>query len=454
MKKQVVTTDNAPGALATYSQAVITDTSRLIFCSGQIAIDPATGERKEDRRAYLADARIEELAVDGEHKKPVAVESVPERRRSYTSDVNLVIVSAGAYKYAMVVDDLHDTVEIVVKPLGRHLQHCQAYAGATIMGDGQVALILDIPGLARLADLTSLAAMEKTANKGVAVDEEDRKSKISLLLFRNGPDEQCAVPLSLVARVEQVKAKDIEIKGGKKVLQYRGGSLPVYALEEVASVGMLENREELIVIIFPVADREVGLLAAPPVDALDVSVSVDEITLRQTGISGSAIIDGQTTLIVDVFEVMETLNPDWFSPRPVASGMEMAEGGAGSAVGSNILVVEDSDFFRNQVKKFIENAGYQVVDAEDGQVAWEYLQEHPEEVKLVVTDLEMPNMDGFELTKHIKGDQRFAALPVIALTSLASDEYVAKGKDVGIDDYQIKLDREKLLQSINKRLPS
>ncbi len=417
-------------------------------------VDPATGERKEDRRAYLADARIEELAVDGEHKKPVAVESVPERRRSYTSDVNLVIVSAGAYKYAMVVDDLHDTVEIVVKPLGRHLQHCQAYAGATIMGDGQVALILDIPGLARLADLTSLAAMEKTANKGVAVDEEDRKSKISLLLFRNGPDEQCAVPLSLVARVEQVKAKDIEIKGGKKVLQYRGGSLPVYALEEVASVGMLENREELIVIIFPVADREVGLLAAPPVDALDVSVSVDEITLRQTGISGSAIIDGQTTLIVDVFEVMETLNPDWFSPRPVASGMEMAEGGAGSAVGSNILVVEDSDFFRNQVKKFIENAGYQVVDAEDGQIAWNYLQKHPDAVGLVVTDLEMPNMDGFELTKHIKGDQRFAALPVIALTSLASDEHVAKGRDVGIDDYQIKLDREKLLQSINKRLPS
>jgi len=417
-------------------------------------VDPATGERKEDRRAYLADARIEELAVDGEHKKPVAVESVPERRRSYTSDVNLVIVSAGAYKYAMVVDDLHDTVEIVVKPLGRHLQHCQAYAGATIMGDGQVALILDIPGLARLADLTSLAAMEKTANKGVAVDEEDRKSKLSLLLFRNGPDEQCAVPLSLVARVEQVKAKDIEIKGGKKVLQYRGGSLPVYALEEVASVGMLENREELIVIIFPVADREVGLLAAPPVDALDVSVSVDEITLRQTGISGSAIIDGQTTLIVDVFEVMETLNPDWFSPRPVASGMEMAEGGAGSAVGSNILVVEDSDFFRNQVKKFIENAGYQVVDAEDGQIAWNYLQKHPDAVGLVVTDLEMPNMDGFELTKHIKGDQRFSSLPVIALTSLASDEHVTKGKEVGIDDYQIKLDREKLLQSINKRLPS
>ncbi len=413
-------------------------------------IDPATGERKEDRRAVLADVRIEELAADGENKRPVAVESVPERRQSYTSDVNLVIVSAGAYKYAMVVEDLHDTVEIVVKPLGHHLQHCQAYAGATIMGDGQVALILDVPGLARLAELASLAAMEKAVDKAAIADEEEKKSKLSLLLFRNGPDEQCAVPLSLVARVEQVKARDIEIKGGKKVLQYRGGSLPVYALEEVASVGMLENREELIVIIFPVAGREVGLLAAPPVDALEVAISVDEMTLRQNGISGSAIIEGQTTLIVDVFEVMETLNPDWFASRPVAA--EIAVDSSGSPGGKDILVVEDSDFFRNQVRKFIENAGYQVVDAEDGQIAWDYLQEHSDEVRLVVTDLEMPNMDGFELTKHIKGDERFSALPVIALTSLASDENVAKGKAVGIDDYQIKLDREKLLQSINEHL--
>ena len=417
-------------------------------------VDPGTGERKEDRRAVLADARIEELAAEGEDKKPVAVENIPERRQSYTSDVNLVIVSAGAYKYAMVVDDLHDTVEIVVKPIGHHLQHCQAYAGATIMGDGQVALILDVPGLARLAELASLAAMKKTADKTVVADEDDKKSKLSLLLFRNGPDEQCAVPLSLVARVEQVKAKDIEIKGGKKVLQYRGGSLPVYALEEVANVGMLENREELIVIVFPVAGREVGLLAAPPVDAVDVAVVVDEMTLRQNGITGSAIIEGQTTLIVDVFEVMETLNPDWFASRPPISEMDNVVNDNDSESGKKILVVEDSDFFRNQVKKFIENAGYPVVDAEDGQIAWDYLQEHPDELMLVVTDLEMPNMDGFELTKNIKADQRFAALPVIALTSLASDEHVAKGKDVGIDDYQIKLDREKLLQSIGDHLQS
>jgi len=405
-------------------------------------VDPATGECKEDRRAVLADARIEELAA----------ENLPERRQSYTSDVNLVIVSAGAYKYAMVVDDLDDTVEIVVKPLGHHLQHCQAYAGATIMGDGQVALILDVPGLARLAELASLAAMKKTADKTVVADEDDKKSKLSLLLFRNAPDEQCAVPLSLVARVEQVKAKDIEIKGGKKVLQYRGGSLPVYALEEVANVGMLENREELIVIIFPVAGREVGLLAAPPVDAVEVAVTVDEMTLRQNGVSGSAIIEGQTTLIIDVFEVMEALNPDWFASRPPISEKDNGGNDNDSESGKKILLVEDSDFFRNQVRKFIENAGYPVVDAEDGRIAWDYLKNHPDEVTLVVTDLEMPNMDGFELTKNIKADQRFAALPVIALTSLASDEHVAKGKEVGIDDYQIKLDREKLLQSIGEHL--
>ncbi|MBW1644757.1 MAG: chemotaxis protein CheW [Deltaproteobacteria bacterium] len=410
-------------------------------------LDPQTGERRPDRRVRLADARLDQAAADDEPGTPVPAEALPERRHHYTSDVNLVIISSGNFKYALVVDDLHDTEEIVVKPLGRHLKHCQAYAGATIMGDGQVALILDAPGLANLAELASLTGTEQQAGS-TAGPEAGKTTKLSLLLFRNAPEEQCAVPLNLVARVEQIKASDIEFKGGKKVLQYRGGSLMLYALEEVANVGMLENREELIVIIFPIAGREVGLLAAPPVDAVELAVTVDDVTLRQNGISGSAIIEGQTTLIIDIFEIMETLNPEWFAERRPAGQEAGDTNGPAAGADKAVLVVEDSDFFRNQVKKFIENDGYQVVAAEDGQVAWDYLREHAGEISLVVTDLEMPNLDGFELTKLIKEDERFNTLPVIALTSLASEENIAKGKAVGIDDYQIKLDKEKLLQSI------
>ena len=113
-----------------------------------------------------------------------------------------------------------------------------------------------------------------------------------------------------------------------------------------------------------------------------------------------------------------------------------------------ILLAEDSDFFRTQVKKFIEDEGYRVLAAEDGQKAWHLLQENADKVSLVVTDIEMPNMDGYGLTRTLKADQRFSQLPVIALTSLAADEDIARGKAAGIDDYQIKLDRDKLLKGI------
>jgi two-component system chemotaxis sensor kinase CheA len=413
-------------------------------------VDPQTGERKPERRATLTDARIEDLAAGDETSVPTAVEAVPERRHHYASDLSLVIVTSGAYKYALVVDDLRDTVEIVVKPLGRQLKKLKTYAGATIMGNGQVALILDVTGIAQRAELMTIAAAQIKAAAATAAGTAAPEARMSLLLFCNGPGEQCAVPLDMVTRVDRIKAADIEFKGGKKVLQYRGGSLPVYALEEVATVGMLENRDELMVIVFNLAGREVGLLAAPPVDAVEIAVAVDERTLRQQGISGSAIINGQTTLIVDIREVMETLNPQWFgaaAPAPRETRPMAAAAGE-----RTILVVEDSDFFRGQVVKIIAQAGYDTVAAADGQEAWEYLQAQPDNIRLVVTDLEMPRMDGFALARNIKADARLKELPVIALTSLAGEEHVNQGDAAGIDDYLIKLDKDKLLASIAARL--
>jgi two-component system chemotaxis sensor kinase CheA len=159
---------------------------------------------------------------------------------------------------------------------------------------------------------------------------------------------------------------------------------------------------------------------------------------------GSAIVSEQTTQFVDIYSMVETLHPDWFEKRDVANALD------GEA--PTLLIVEDSNFFRNQVKGFIEEAGYKVIDAEDGVVAWNIMNEKGEDITLVVTDIEMPNMDGFELTEKIREDERFQAMPVIALTTLAGEGDVARGKAVGIDDYQIKLDREKLMQSIQNHL--
>ncbi len=426
----------------------------------KIIKDPESGDEIEDRRELIADRRSPTTALDGsaaEEPLPeadVQKRSGVERRHKASSDLNIVVVSAGSFKYGLVVDELHDSVEIVVKPLGRHLKHISGYAGATIMGDGRVALILDVGGIAMLAELTSMTGSKRAQDIQESSEAALIKDNQALLLFNNGPQEPCAVPLDIVERVEQVDFDDIETKSGQKVIKYRGGSLPLFSLSDVANVAELSRDQELIVVVFTVANREIGLMASEPVDTLEIQAAIDHNTLKDTGIMGSAIINDKTTLIIDIHELVETLKPEWFQRLQKKTEHRPAAGDEGSSFPEikKILLVEDSDFFRAQLKKYIENEERICIQAEDGLVAWNWLQENPDEPSLIITDIEMPNMDGFELCQNIRGDRRFDHLKVIAVTSLAADEHIAKGKKVGIDDYQIKLDKEKLLASIDANI--
>ena len=229
--------------------------------------------------------------------------------------------------------------------------------------------------------------------------------------------------------------------GGIKAIQYRGGNLPVFSIDEIAKVRPLAAREHLLVIVFMVAGREWGLLAIGPVDSVVTEAVVDGGALKQPGIMGSIILNGKTTLLVDVLDLIRILQPDWFS----------AVNSQGLAIikGQTVLVVDDSNFFRNQIKSFIQQEGYQVVDAEDGEAAWQMLQKSGQDISLVVTDMEMPRLDGFELTATIRKDERFSRIPIIALTTLADDKDMERAKLAGVNEYQIKLDKERLLHSIS-----
>ncbi len=418
--------------------------------------DPGSGVTKISRRKHIADrrARKSPLATAQEQVPDSNVsqtlqetERNPEDRRYHSSSaLNIVVVSTGTMKYGLVVDELHDSEEIVVKPLGRNLKKCKGYAGATIMGDGRVALILDVSDL---ADIAGLVSIEGTARAAEVADDEretmrNSRDKQSLLIFRSSEQEQFAAPLNLVERIEKIKRAAIEEVGGKRVVNYRGGSLPLFSIDEAANVKPLADGENLLVIVFNVAAREVGLLAVGPVDAVEINVQIDGQTLRQAGIMGSAIINEHTTLLVDIHDIIRTLNPQWFQNQELSSN--------NGTTSATILFAEDSAFFRNQVKGSMEREGFNVLEAEDGVVAWDLLQENSDCIRLVVTDIEMPNMDGFMLTKKIKESPIFCHLPVIALTTLAGEEDISRGKLFGIDDYQIKLDREKLIQSIRSFL--
>ncbi len=354
-------------------------------------------------------------------------------------DINMVIVTTGSMQYAVVVQKLFDSEEIVVKPLGRHLKHIREFAGATIMGDGKVALILDTPGLGASSgiDALSAATRDKQLSQAVAVDDAENQA---LLTFCYGTDQQLAVPLELVARVEKITAADIETVGGRRVMQYRSQIMPLVMVNDTANVNGPDEDGDLVVIVFEVAGREIGLVANTPVDSVESRVAIDNTILTQPGILGSVILKKRTVIIVDIFELVETLHPEWFTERRMIRYE--------ASVGKTVLLAEDSDFFRAQIKKFMTDEGYKVVACEDGQIAWNTLDRQSEQFHLVVTDIEMPNMNGYELTRRIRTDERFQNMPVIAVTSLASEEDVEKGRRAGLTNYLVKLDREKLLEAI------
>ena len=356
--------------------------------------------------------------------------------------LNVVLVDTGAFEYGLVVDELHDTVEIVVKPLGRHLKGIPDYAGATILGDGRVAVILDVAGLAARVALTAGAAEALSRQEaGDAADGE----RHSLLLFQNAPGEVCAVAIEQVSRIERVRAEQIEYLGGRRTMQHRGASLPVVTLHDAAAVGELTQEQRWVVIVFESMGQPLGLLAAEPLDMVEAALAIDTVTLRQPGVAGSAVLKNRTILILDIFDLAAAARPEWAQQLVPAAPL-----GNTADEAPTVLVADDSDFFRTQVQRLAEAVGCRVLAAEDGQAAWELLDQHAGHVCLVATDIEMPRLDGLALTRQIRADQRFAGLPIIALSSLAGEEEIARGMAAGVTEYQVKLNKDELTESIRK----
>jgi two-component system, chemotaxis family, sensor kinase CheA len=219
--------------------------------------------------------------------------------------VNIVVVQAEDRQFGLVVDSINDTQEIVVKPLGKQLKGLTLYAGATIMGDGRVALILDVLGIGQAAGvLTAFHEQPRACGQQKAQSEIELQR---LLLFRAGSFERLAVPLSLVARLEKFPQSAIEHAGGGKVVQYRDRILPLVSLRMVLEPGVgAEGLEAdpLQVVVFNDGDRSVGMVVDQILDAVEESVGVRQKSGRK-GLLGSAVVGKRVTDLLDLNEIMQ-----------------------------------------------------------------------------------------------------------------------------------------------------
>jgi two-component system chemotaxis sensor kinase CheA len=210
--------------------------------------------------------------------------------------VNIVVLQADDRQFGLVVDGINDTEEIVVKPLGKALKGLTAYAGATIMGDGRVALILDVLGLAQRSGVVS-AVRDRALAAAAQADADRREATAQLLLLGLG-HRRLAVPLDLVARLEEIPADAVEWADGAEVVQYRGAIMPIVRLSTaLVTPSDADPAGVMQVVVYARGGRSVGLVVDRILDVVAAAVPRGD---GRHGILGSAVIQNRVTDLLDV----------------------------------------------------------------------------------------------------------------------------------------------------------
>ncbi len=230
---------------------------------------------------------------------------------------NIVVLQAGDQQFGLIVDEITDTEEIVVKPLGKQLKGISAYSGATIMGDGRVALILDVPGLAQKAKVIAEAHESARDDAHGETSVEAGRDEHALLLAENGLEGRVAIPLSIVARLEEFPRTVVERAGTQEVMQYRGQIIPLVRLSQVipgtSDAELLAKTGSIQVVVYSEGKHTVGLVVDRIVDIVEERASVESLVPR-AGIVGSFVTQRHVTDLLDLPAIVRAAVPGLLDP--------------------------------------------------------------------------------------------------------------------------------------------
>ena len=346
----------------------------------------------------------------------------------------VVVIQTGSSTFGVIVDQVFDTEEIVVKPVSLLLRDIRVYSGNTILGDGNVIMILDPNGLVQHAGeiKADLGASQQTTQ----VARKDERQ--SFLLLQAGDGAPKAVPLALIARLESIDRAKIEHSGTASVVQYRGGLMPLVSLVP----GTSSNDGEQSVLVFADDNKHMGLMVDQIVDIVEEKLHID-LSSSRPGFLGTSIIAGKATDVVDAAYFISQAFQDWFG---ASTDVEYGE----SEV-RRVLLVDDSPFFRNLLTPLLTVAGYDVTAVNSPAEALR-LQEAGQDFNAIISDIEMPGMNGFEFVANLRRGGRWSQLPVLAMSSHSTPRDLDRGRQAGFTDYVPKFNREALLESLHQSL--
>jgi two-component system chemotaxis sensor kinase CheA len=386
-----------------------------------LAIIPALLVRDGDHRFAIPQANLLELVYLDEDQIKKGIETIRgapiyrlrgeilplvrlspllrKKEGNYQGGVNIVVVSLGQRRYGLVVESIHDTEEIVIKPLHSMLKRLPCYAGATVLGDGGVALILDVAGIASMAGIDLSAGRRSETQDAAEVTTSSANQ--SMLIFAAGEGVQCAVPVSMVARLEQVDATSIERIAGSEVLQYRDEIMPIIRPESILPIGMAPPLEtgvqQLLVFNF---GKPVGM-------AVNAILDVSEIDTPHPSdvpnVLCKAVVFDKTTLVIDVFGVIKQL-----APKTIEDGAKLR------AARPRVLLADELDAMRASLAGFLRAAGMDVVEVGTDALVREVRNNQSRQFDAVVAGVDRQPARGIELVKSLRTEQ--PELPLVCVS--------------------------------------
>ena len=312
----------------------------------------------------------------------------------------VIVMQVANQRFGLVVDEVFDTEEIVVKPISSVLRNVSEYSGSTILGDGSVILILDPNGIARLA------AFETTSSANKSVVEETRKiieradQKTSLLVFSAGGAEPKACPLSLVTRLEEIEVDRFEMTNKGPVVQYRGQLMPVIHMAGHISAQPGERQPVLVV---NNGNRVVGIGVDKVLDITEdvLNVSIGDDT---PGILGTAVLGGKATEVIDIGYFLSQADRDWADEMDGKVKLQ-----------KSLLLFESHAFFRNMLAPLLQASGYKVtsVSSVEEAIACDV---EPADFDVVLADVDNDE-EARRFMEQLSSDEDWRDVPRIALSN-------------------------------------
>jgi two-component system chemotaxis sensor kinase CheA len=391
----------------------------------------------ERRHPFTSEDKAEILARHGSGQRdPNQVEYV------------LILRSRGR-RVGLLVDSVRGREEIVVKPIHPALKQVGVFSGATLMGDGRVALIANVEGIVEHAQCYSLNA-EVSQTSSIRDPHEVHR----VLLFEYGPHEQFALPLIQVRRVELLEMNRIERIGDRDYITIDGRATRILRLTELMNVSSCDEPSTMFLILPKFVPEPIGILVHRIIDT--ESLAIEMQSTNERGVLGTAVVRDRLSLFLDVQQLREFLcgrQASTATPADDASSVSdtisatRSQSMAASVNDSHpqrILLVDDTPFFRQVVTRYLADTGADIVTGVDGRQGLELLSS--QHFDLVISDIEMPVMDGWQFCMAAR--ERGFSLPFVALTSLAKAEHEQKARACGFDDFEEKLDHDRLRQKV------